>query len=57
MINTDEIKCKADSIEYFKDEKSLLNLMKFNALYRIANCLSLFSLPKYKDYSLWEKFY
>ena len=58
LINErDSITCKATSTEYFKDEKTLLDLLKWNALYRIANSIRLFADEKYNNFSLWEKFY
>jgi len=55
--NNEELKVKSTDKAYFKDEKNLLDLLKWSALYRIAKCLLLFADKKYKDYSLWEKFY
>lgn len=51
------MKCTISSVADLKDDKTLLDLLKWNALMRIAHCLHLFSDPKYKDFSLWEKFY
>jgi hypothetical protein len=34
----------------------LLDLLKWSALFRIGKGLSMFADPKYKDFSLWEKF-
>lgn len=50
------IKSQASSQEFFKDEMNLLEILKFNALIRIGKCLQLFADPKYKDFSMWEKF-
>ena len=33
-----------------------MEILKWNALLRIGQSLYLFSDPKYKDFSLWEKF-
>jgi len=49
-------KCKADSKEFFQSVPNLIEVLKQNALLGIANCLNLFSLPKYKKYKNWEKF-
>ena len=49
-------KCLAKSLDDFRDEKFLLDLLKWNALFRIGKCLQLFSDPKNKDFSMWEKF-
>jgi hypothetical protein len=50
------LKCLAKSIEDFRDDKAVLEILKWNALLRIGRSLQLFSDPKYKDFSLWEKF-
>ena len=49
-------KSLAKSMDEFRDEKFLLDLLKWNALIRIGKCLQLFADPRYKDFSLWEKF-
>lgn len=56
MEQKDNFKCLAKSMDDFRDEKFLLDLLKWNALLRIGKCLQLFADPKYKDFSLWEKF-
>jgi hypothetical protein len=52
----DNFKCMAKSLDEFRDEKLMLDLIKWNALIRIGRGLQLFADPKYKDFSLWEKF-
>ncbi len=52
----ENFKCMAKSLDEFRDEKFILDLLKWNALLRIGKCLQLFADPKYKDFSLWEKF-
>ena len=48
-------RCKAEGIDYFRDEQNLLDLMKWSALLRIAKILQIFAEPKYKEFTLWEK--
>jgi hypothetical protein len=50
------LKCLLKTIEEFRDDKNVLEILKWNALLRIGRALQLFSDPKYKDFSLWEKF-
>lgn len=57
LASEEDIKCQNGTKDYFKDEKNLMDLLKYNALYRIAKCLLDFSSDKYKHFSLWEKFY
>lgn len=42
--------------EEFLNPATLLSLLKWNALFRIGHSLLLFSNPKYKQFSQWEKF-
>jgi hypothetical protein len=49
-------KCPAKTIDEFRDEKFILDLLKWNALVRIAKNLQTFADPKNKDVSSWEKF-
>lgn len=49
-------KLDTNDAAYFTVEINLLELLKWNALLRIGNSLQLFADPKYKDFSLWEKF-
>lgn len=50
------MKCLAKTVEDFRVDKTVLDILKWNALIRIGRSLQLFSDPKYKDFSLWEKF-
>jgi hypothetical protein len=56
LMENPGLKCTAARVEDFKDEKFLLEILKWNALLRIGFCLKLFSDPKYNKFSLWEKF-
>lgn len=56
MEKQGNLKCLMKSIEEFRDEKAILEILKWNALLRIGRSLQLFADPKYKDFSLWEKF-
>jgi hypothetical protein len=56
MEQMGNFKCLAKSLDDMRDEKFLLDLLKWNALIRIGKCLQLFADPQYKDFSLWEKF-
>ncbi len=49
-------KCLAKSIDEFRNEKFILDLLKWNALIRIGKNIQLFADPKHKDISVWEKF-
>jgi hypothetical protein len=49
-------KCMVKSLDEFRDEKLILEILKWNALIRIGKCLQLFADPKNKEYSVWEKF-
>jgi hypothetical protein len=39
MSDPESVRCKATSREYFRDEKNLYELLKWNALYRIGRSL------------------
>jgi len=49
-------KCLATSPEFFTNVENLVNLIKRSAQLSIANCLSLYASPKYKEFNNWEKF-
>ena len=56
MEQKSNFKCMAKSLDEFRDEKFILEILKWNALIRIGKCLQLFADPKNKDFSVWEKF-
>ena len=56
MAMQDNFKCAANNIDEFRDEKFILDLLKWNALIRIGKNLQIFADPKNKELSSWEKF-
>lgn len=56
LMENPSLKCTVTKVEDFKDEKFLLEILKWNALLRIGFCLKLFSDPEYNKFSMWEKF-
>ncbi len=56
MALQDNFKCPAKTMDEFRDEKFILDLLKWNALVRIVKNLQTFSDPKHKGVSTWEKF-
>jgi hypothetical protein len=56
MEQKGNFKWLAKSIDEFRNEKFILDLLKWNAIIRIGKNLQLFADPKHKDISVWEKF-